>query len=131
MQGYELTMIFNPALGEERIGSVVTKMEEKIKGWGGEELKTEKWGIKPLSSVMRKAQTLKQAYYVMIHFTSQPDLPAKVSSLLKVTENILRYSVHKIVIQPPPPRRRSEEPVAAVNVGEIAEIPDGDESGQS
>lgn len=120
LNSYELMIIFDPNLGEEKIGAMVGKVEDKIKSLKGEISKTDKWGARRLASVMHKAKKLRQGFYVLIYFKSDPSVPAQVQALLKVTENVVRYSV----------MRAGEAPVAApggeieaVNVGEIKAEP--------
>ncbi|MFH1826490.1 MAG: 30S ribosomal protein S6 [bacterium] len=139
MQVYELMIMFDPNLGDEVIAGIISKIENKMKGFGAEITKTDKWGIKRLASIVKKDRKITQAYYVVIYFTSETSIPAQVQSYLKVTENIIRYSIAKEVAQPPPPREvpgapiASEAKVEAVNVGEIkgAEEMKGEDFGQS
>jgi small subunit ribosomal protein S6 len=88
-------MIFDPALGDEKIEKLISKAEEKIKSLGGEIDKTDKWGSKRLASPFAKLKKMTNGYYVVIYFKSDPSVPAKVQSFLKVTENIIRYSVYR------------------------------------
>jgi len=88
-------LIFDPKLGEETVEKILTKTEERIKSFGGEIEKIDKWGIRRLASVFNKKRKLNQGVYVVIYFKSETSVPEKVSSYLKVTENILRYSIIK------------------------------------
>jgi len=92
---YELMLIFDPNLGEEKIGQIIAKIEDKIKGFEASDVKTEKWGIKGLAVTFQKIKKLKQAYYVIIRFKAAPSVPAQIQGYLKVTENIIRYSVYR------------------------------------
>ena len=137
MNPYELMLVFDPNLGEEKIDAILGKVEDKIKNNGGELTKTDKWGTRRLASMMKKAKKLQQGYYVVVYFKAEASVPAKVQQLLKVTEAVIRYSVY----------RGSEKTLAeiegtpvdtgeveAVNVGEIKEVapaPEGEGSGQS
>ena len=97
MVAYELMLIFNPNLGEEKIGQVVSKIEEKIKGWGGEIKKIDKWGSRRLANIFKKTHKLQQGYYVMVYFEAQTSLPADPRAYLKVSEDIVRYSIYKSI----------------------------------
>ncbi|MFC1540557.1 30S ribosomal protein S6 [Candidatus Margulisiibacteriota bacterium] len=133
MNSYELMMIFDPNLGEEKIAAMLSKVEAKIKSLKGEVEKTDKWGTRPLSSVMSRARKLKQGYYVVIYFKSETSAPGPLQAYLKVTENIVRYSVLKSVGMPPQEIKGSptegKDEIEAVNVGEIKGA--GDIGGQS
>jgi len=135
---YELVVSFDPNLGEEKIGEMISKIEAKIKGFGGEIEKVDKWGVRKLASMIKKAKKLTQAYFVLIFFKGEKTVPGKVQNYLKVTEDIIRYSIFKGV-----PKQEAKiagkptekEEVEAVDVGEIKEIApapsQGEELGQS
>jgi small subunit ribosomal protein S6 len=135
---YELVVSFDHNLGEEKIGEMVSKIEAKIKGFGGEVEKVDRWGVRKLASMIKKARKLTQAYFVVVFFKGEKTIPGKVQSYLKVTEDIIRYSIFKGV-----PKQEAEiagKPaekgeVEAVNVGEIKEItpapPEGEDLGKS
>lgn len=129
MNSYELMLLFDPNLGDEKIGQIVSKIEGKVASLGGELGKTDKWGAKNLPVRLQKAKKLKQAYYVVVYFKSETSLPGQLQNYLKVTENIIRYSVFRSQAEPlpeiegapPPPgaELKSKEEIEAVDVGEI------------
>jgi small subunit ribosomal protein S6 len=141
LNSYELMLIFDPNLGEEKIGAMVSKIEGKITSLKGEVEKTDKWGTRPLASTMSRAKKLKQGYYVVIYFKGKTSLPGGLQSYLKVTENIVRYSIVRAVERPPAEIKGAplggEGEIEAVNIGEITEAGPstssglGDISGQS
>mgnify|MGYP001575375826 CR=1 FL=1 len=62
MNRYEMMLLIDPNLGDEKIGELITKIEDKIKSWGGEIEKTEKWGIRRLASKALNAKRLTRAF---------------------------------------------------------------------
>ena len=133
MNNYELILIFDPSQGEEKIGAFVVRVEEKIKSLGGEIEKTEKWGTRRLASMIKKAKTLTQGYYVLLRFKAPPQVPAEMRAFLKVSENVTRYFLSKAVIAIAPTRRvmpGQQAPVApqpeAIDIGEIKGKPLGE-----
>jgi len=128
---YELTLIFDPNLGEENISAILTKIEDKIKSLGGKIQKTDKWGTRRLASMMRNARKLTQGYYVLIFFKAETSLPAPLKAYLKVTENLLRYVIIRAEEKAPVEKEEkgSTDEILAVNVGEIKETKE--QSGQS
>lgn len=123
MNKYELILLFDLALGEEKIGQLVSKVEDKIKSFGGEILKTEKWGARRPLSRIKKAKRLNTAYYVFIRFDSEPALPAELKAFLKVTENVVRSFISRAVDFPKPAETRiAGIPIEAVSVGEIKPV---------
>lgn len=123
MNLYEIMLLFDPDLGEEKIGGIISKIEGKVKSLGGELEKTDKWGVKNLPVRLQKARKLKQAYYVVVYFKGETPLPGQLQNYLKVTENVVRYSVFKSQVKPPaeiegaPPEAKGE--IEAVDIGEI------------
>ncbi len=95
MNLYELMLIFDPKLGEEVVGKILSKTEEKIKSFAGEIEKIDKWGIRRLASVFNKNRKITQGVYIVVYFKSETSVPEKLSAYLKVTENVLRYSIIK------------------------------------
>jgi len=130
LNAYELILLLDPKLGEEKIGLAGTKIEEKIKALGGSEIKTEKWGMRKLASIVKKAKGITQAYYVLIRFQSAPNLPAELKAFLKVNENVVRYFVSKAVEVAPVEERIEGKPLEAVNVGEIKSLEEEAELGK-
>lgn len=128
MKSYELIMLFDPALGEERIKNQIGKTEEKLKSFGGEIEKIDLWGNKKLSSIIQKAPKMTSAFYVCIFFKGEPTVPAKIQEVLKVNENVVRYFLSLSAGVPQP--KEEEKPasrlaVEAVEVGEIKGAPLG------
>lgn len=128
MNPYELIMIFDPGQGEEKIGQFVTKIEEKIKGSGGEVEKIEKWGTRRLASMLKKAKSLTQGYYVLMRFKSPSSVPAELRAYLMVSENVVRYFLSRAVAPEAVASEKKEiagTPIEAVSVGEIKGEPLG------
>lgn len=119
MNPYELILLFDAAMGEDKIGVILTKVEDKIKALGGQISQTEKWGTRKLASMVKKAKNLTQAYYVMIRFSAPSSLPAGLNSYLKVSESIARHFLSRAVELPPVEERIEGRPIEAVNVGDI------------
>jgi small subunit ribosomal protein S6 len=113
-------MIFDSGQGEEKIGQFVTKIEDKIKGSGGEVEKVEKWGTRRLASVIKKAKSLTQGYYVLVRFKGPSPAPAELRAYLKVSESVVRYFLSRAVAP-----EAVVSAIEAVSVGEIKGEPLG------
>ena len=127
MVSYELILLFDPDLGEEKIDGILSKIEGRIKNLGGELEKMDKWGIRKLASMMSRAKKLQQAYYVVIYFKAETSLPGELQNYLKVSENIVRYTICRAVAKPlaeiAGTALESKEEIKAVDIGEIGETP--------
>lgn len=128
MNPYELIILLDPKLGEEKIDLQINKVEEKLKAFGGEVTKTEKWGNKRLASMMRNAKSLTQAYYTLIRFNGEATVPAEICAYLKVTEAVVRYFISKeVTVESATSERRdiSGAPLEEVPLAEIKGEPIG------
>ena len=99
MTQYELVMILEPNLGEEKHSQFITRVEDKLKSFGATLTKTDKWGNKKLANVFKKNNKMQQGYYVLVFFEAETSVPAKIQSFLKVSEGVVRYSVYKSLIK--------------------------------
>src|SRR3989338_8267210 len=113
MNNYELILLFDANLGEDKIDAVLARVEEKTKGQGGAIDKIEKWGTKRLASMIKKAKGLTQGYYVLVRFHGPSSLQAELRSYLHVTEHVVRYFISRAV----------EIEAAAVETKEISGTP--------
>jgi len=122
LKAYELIMIMDPILGEEKIGLIIDKISDKINSVKGEIDSIEKWGVRRLNSIFKKAKRQTNGYYVLIRLKGPANLPAEVKALLKVTENVTRYFLTNAFVQTEAPVEKKEivgTPLEPVNVGEI------------
>jgi len=93
VKSYEAICIFYPDLAEEKINSVVTKVEDKVRSLKGEIEKVDRWGIRKLQLSPRKTKKVSEGFYVAVYFKGESEVPNGVRSLLKVTEGILRFMI--------------------------------------
>lgn len=84
---YELTVLFHPDL-ENNIKPAIDKIKKIIADNGGEIIKEECDGKKRLAYRINEQEYAIYYFYVL----SLPDgAPAKISSILNITDEILRY----------------------------------------
>ena len=91
MNKYEMLTIFNASLTDEEKDAIVKKYSDMMSE-AGELLTVNKWGVKKLAYPMNFK---KEGYYVLYEFKAQPELPAKLSGLLNIDENVLRSLILK------------------------------------
>lgn len=83
---YELMYIIDPAQGEEGIAALVEKFKSLIEESGTlEEL--EEMGKRRLAY---EINYIAEGYYVLVKFTSSPELPKELDRVLGITDGILR-----------------------------------------
>ena len=118
LTSYELMLIIFPQLGEEKIGQIIVKVEDKIKSLGGNLKKTDKWGIRKLEGLFKNAKKLKQGFYALFFFDAETSVPAQLQAYLKVNENVVRYSVYKSL----PKKEETLAEIAGVPIDEKAVV---------
>ena len=83
---YEVVFILDPNLNEEATAKLVEKFKTLIesKGTLGE---VNEWGKRRLAYPIND---LNEGYYVLMTFTSTPDLPAELDRVLRITDGVVR-----------------------------------------
>lgn len=87
MKEYELTVLVHPDL-ELDLEKPLTKIRDIITGNGGEILKESNWGKKRLAYAIKKEDF---AIYVNFEVKLPAQGLAKLSSVLNITDEVLRY----------------------------------------
>lgn len=93
MKKYEIVCVFNPTTAVDKIDDILSKMEKKIKDGGGTLEKTDKIGTRQLNYAFKKFNKTREGYYTITYFSSEGDLITKLNSMLRITEEIMRYSI--------------------------------------
>lgn len=87
MNKYEMLTIFNASLTDEEKENIVKKYSDMMTSDGGKLHTLNKWGVKKLAYPINFK---KEGYYVLFEFEAKPEVPAKISSLMNIDENVLR-----------------------------------------
>lgn len=96
MQSYEIMLMLDPELEEERQEEITTRIRELVEGAGGSWESIDAWGRRKLAyEIDHKADAL----YWVIAFRADPAALAEVSRVLRITEGVLR---HMATIRPAP-----------------------------
>ncbi|NLC73126.1 MAG: 30S ribosomal protein S6 [Ruminococcaceae bacterium] len=83
---YELMYIINPNLSEDETAVVVDKFKTLIEQNGTID-EMEEMGKRKLAY---EINYLTEGYYVLVKFTSSPDLPAELDRVLGITDSVIR-----------------------------------------
>lgn len=83
---YEVVYILNPNLGEEATANLVEKFKTLVESRGtlGE---INEWGKRHLAYPIND---LTEGYYVLMTFSSTPDLPAELDRQLRINDSVMR-----------------------------------------
>lgn len=86
---YEVLYVLNPNLTEEETQAIVEKFKTLIEQNGTVD-EMEEWGKRKLAY---EINYLTEGYYVLVKFTSGPELPAELDRILGITDVVIRSLV--------------------------------------
>ena len=112
MNDYEILLMFDPELPEERQTEIVTRAREAIEKDGGTWDNHEPWGRRRLAyEIDHKAE----GAYHLLTFAAEPATLEEISRVLKITDGVMRHLAVRRVQggSTRPPEPITEEPVAA------------------
>ena len=112
MTDYEILLMLDPELPEERQSEIVTRAREAIERDGGKFDAHEPWGRRRLAyEIDHKGE----GAYHLLTFAAEPTTLEEISRVLKITDGVMRHMAVRRVqggtTRPPEPI--TEEPVAA------------------
>ena len=86
---YEVLYVLNPNLTEEETQAIVEKFKTLIEQNGTVD-EMEEWGKRKLAY---EINYLTEGDYVLVKFTSGPELPAELDRILGITDGVIRSLV--------------------------------------
>ena len=92
MKEYELTVLIHPDL-EVNIDPALTKVRDIITQAGGTITKEENWGKKRLAYPIKREDF---AVYVYFELELPADAPLKISNILNITDEAIRYLLVRV-----------------------------------
>jgi len=92
MRKYEVMYIIRTDIEQDAIKALVEKFQKLIIDNGGEIQKLTEMGKKRLAY---EIDDHKEGYYVLVKFTSEPNVVAELDRVFRITENVLRYLILK------------------------------------
>ena len=86
MAKYETMLVTNPALDEEASAALIGKFKSLIEANGTID-SVDEWGKRRLAYPI---EVNTEGVYTVIKFSSNPDFPAELDRVYKITEGVLR-----------------------------------------
>ena len=86
---YEVLYIINPAQGEEGIAALVEKFKAMVEAEGTLS-NIDEWGKRRMAYAIND---LTEGYYVLMNMETNPEFPAELERVMKITDGILRCLV--------------------------------------
>ncbi len=83
---YETMLVFSVANGDESVTALVEKFKALIEANGTIE-SIDEWGKRKLAYPIHYET---EGYYMLVNFSCEPDFPAELDRVVKITEGVLR-----------------------------------------
>lgn len=100
---YEILLLLDPELPEERQAEIVARARELVERSGGVWEREDVWGRRKLAyEIDHKAE----GFYRLLEFTAEPETLDEISRVLKITDGVMRHMATRRA------KRRQNEPVA-------------------
>jgi small subunit ribosomal protein S6 len=112
---YDLTLLLDTALEDERRDTILANVEEAIDR-NGEIVGRHDWGVRTTAYEVRKHA---DADYHLLQFRGTPDLLAALEHNLKITDGVLRFRIIKLrpgTAAPPDMRPVAATPAAEAEI---------------
>jgi small subunit ribosomal protein S6 len=93
MRVYEELFILKPDLPEEEVDAFVEQIKQVISSGEGTVDKADKWGMRKLAYRLQKYN---EGQYILIQFTSSPDLVKEVERRLRVADVVIKFITVRI-----------------------------------
>jgi len=88
VNAYELMLMLDPELPEERQNEVLTRARDLVERGGGTWQNTETWGRRRLAYEIDKKT---DATYHLLHFDCDPGTLDELTRILKITDGAMRH----------------------------------------
>lgn len=83
---YEAVYILKPDLSEEQIAALVERFKGVVEA-NGTVSEVDEWGKRRLAYPINDEN---DGYYVLVNYSCEPDFPAELDRVLKITDGVLR-----------------------------------------
>jgi small subunit ribosomal protein S6 len=119
LNDYDVLLMLDPELAEDRQGEIVTRVRERIEADGGSWEGHQPWGRRRLAYEIGHKH---DAYYHLLTFASEGETLDEVTRVLKITDGVMRHLATRRIAgsgkTPPPPPPPA--PTESVSSGEYA-----------
>jgi small subunit ribosomal protein S6 len=91
---YEIMLLLDPELAEERANEIIQRVRDSAEGSGGSWNGHEPWGRRRMAYEIRHKP---EAVYHLLLFTSAPETLDEITRVLKITDGVLRHGAYRRV----------------------------------
>lgn len=102
MNEYEILLMLDADLPEERQNEILTRVRELVERGDGTWVRHDAWGRRKLAYEIAKKS---DGVYHLLEFDATPETLTELSRVLKITDGVLRHlAVHRVQSGPGPAR---------------------------
>ena len=109
MNPYEILLMLDPELSEERQAEIVQRMREAVEKAGGTWVGHDPWGRRRLTYEIDKKH---DGIYHLVNFDVDPATLDELSRVLRITDGVMRHLPVRRIVRASQPRREGAEPPA-------------------
>lgn len=102
MNAYEIMLMLDPELAEERQNEILARVRELVERGGGTWVSHEPWGRRRLAYPIDKKE---EGAYHLVHFDAEPATLDETTRVLRITDGVMRHMAVRR-----PAARRADEP---------------------
>ena len=88
MNDYEIMLLLDPELSEERGNEIIQRLRDSVEGAKGSWDGHEPWGRRRLAFEIDHKP---EAVYHLLLFSADPDTLAEITRVLKITDGVMRH----------------------------------------
>ena len=97
---YDLTLLLSNDASDDDRAKILSDVESAISDGGGSIERRDDWGTRPLTF---RINHQREADYHLLQFTGSPALLETLSHSLRITDNVLRFRIIKVIPGTPAP----------------------------
>ena len=90
---YEIVFLVRPDVSTEQVKNITKRFETLVGTQNGTIIKTEDWGLRTLSYIMRKHQ---KAYYTMIGANMPGTAVSEIERQMNISDDIIRFQIVRV-----------------------------------
>ena len=127
MNEYEIMLLLDPELAEEKANDVIQRIRDSVEGAGGTWDGHEPWGRRRLAfEIAHKGE----AVYHLLLFTTTVEALDEITRVLKITDGVLRHCAYRRVKGSTHQKAPAQAPAAAPVAAAADSGDDNDESSE-
>lgn len=90
---YEAFYIVKPDLADSEVGKIADHFKGIVESHGGSVERAAKWDKRKLAY---EVEGYKEGNYVIMDFEAPAELPAELSRLMRISDDVIRHRIYKV-----------------------------------